>query len=191
MSAVLLRERKQKELFQKHEQNSASKHLIVETEENDKVSKKAEINRQRNRAVVWRNGNAVEDGDGFGLKEDYSDDICEDEVGRKPSQKGYMWSLLPCLLKKVKSAEIGKRAGFKLRVRSNFDGSVKTNKEGSFCVVEVEVVDFGEGDTVDTFTDCYCALVTDVGKLIQLSEVTPKPPASAIKACKQLKKFDV
>ena len=49
MSAVLLRERKQKELFQKHGQNSASKHLIVETEENDKVAKKAEINGHRNR----------------------------------------------------------------------------------------------------------------------------------------------
>ena len=184
MSAVLLRERKRKEL-------NYCKHLLVETEENDKGDKKAETKGQRNRAVVWRNGNAVEDGDGFGLKDDYSDDICEDEVGKKPSQKGYMWSLLPCLLKKVKSDEIGKKSGFKMKVRSNFDGSVKTNKEGSFCVVEVEVVDFGEGDTVDTFTDCYCALVTDVGKIIQLSEVTPKPPSSSIKACKQLKKFDV
>ena len=39
MSAVLLRERKQKELFQKHGQKSASKHLIVETEDNDKDDK--------------------------------------------------------------------------------------------------------------------------------------------------------
>ena len=149
---------------------------------------KAEMKRQRNRAVVWRNGNAVEDADGFGLKDDYADVICREEVGIQPGQRGYMWRLLPCLLNKVKSVEIGKKVGFKMKVRSNFDGSVTTEKEGSFCVVEVEVVDFGERDTADTFTDCYCLMVT--GKPIQLSEVTPKPPASAINACKQLKKFE-
>ena len=88
---------------------------------------KAETKRQRNRAVVWRNGNAVEDADGFGLKDDYADVICGDEVGIQLGQRGYMWRLLPCLLNKVKSVEIGKKVGFKMKVRSNFDGSVRTH----------------------------------------------------------------
>ena len=157
----------------------------------------------RNRATLWQDGKAVAEEDylWYGHDEDIENYICEDETG--PLFKGYvgyMWKLIPCLLRKLESGEIPKIDGFKIRVRSNFDGSPKiddsgkTGKSGPFCIVEMEV-NSTINELRNSVSACYCS--SKEGKLdnpavsgkrsghYRLNEVT-KAPAEAAAACKKL-----
>ena len=161
----------------------------------------------RNRATMWQDGKAVMENDyaWYGHDKDIENDICEDETGLVfEGYTGYMWKLIPCLLRKLESGEIPKIDGFKIRVRSNLDGSVKIDDSGNmssmdlrrgetgpFCIVEMQV-DLSIAEVHNSVSDCYCT--SKEGKFdskenrnghYRLHEVT-QAPAEAAAACKKL-----